>query len=108
MRWRWKWKNTFLQLIIPTFAAKMFSPKQGNRLVEQYTKEFHELTICNQAKEYKAQVNTCFNDGFQMEIQLEMVVAHTNTIEDVYQLAIKSKVKRWSSLIKQEVNLQVQ
>ena len=43
-----------------------------------------------------------------MEIQLEMVVAHTNTIEDVYQLAIKSKVKRWSSLIKQEVNLQVQ
>ena len=39
--------------------------------------------------ESDAQLATRYKVGLRMEIQLEMIVTHTNTIDDVYQLALK-------------------
>ncbi|RVW85285.1 Transposon Ty3-I Gag-Pol polyprotein [Vitis vinifera] len=69
--------------------TKLFSLKQGTKSVEEYTEEFHELSIRNQVRESDAQLAAHYKAGLRMEIQLEMIVAHTYTVDDVYQLALK-------------------
>ena len=69
--------------------TKLFSLKQGIKSVEEYIEEFHELSIRNQVRESDAQLAACYKVGLQMEIQLEMIVAHTYIVDDVYQLALK-------------------
>ena len=69
--------------------TKLFSLKQGTKSVEEYTKEFHELSIQNPVRESDAQLAARFNVGLQMNIQLEMITTHTDTVDDVYQLALK-------------------
>ena len=68
--------------------TKLFSLKQGTKSVEEYTKEFHELSIQNQVQESDAQLAARYKAGLQMEIQLEMIAIHTYTVDDVYQLAL--------------------
>ncbi|RVX03295.1 Transposon Ty3-G Gag-Pol polyprotein [Vitis vinifera] len=69
--------------------TKLFSLKQGTKSVEEYTEEFHELSIRNQVRESDAQLAARYKAGLRMEIQLEMIAAHTYTVDDVYQLALK-------------------
>ena len=69
--------------------TKLFSLKQGTKFVEEYTEEFHELNIRNQVRKSDAQLAARYQVGLRMEIQLEMIVAHTYTVDDVYQLALK-------------------
>ncbi|RVW93025.1 Retrovirus-related Pol polyprotein from transposon 297 [Vitis vinifera] len=69
--------------------TKLFSLKQGTKSVEEYTEEFHELSIRNQVRESDAQLAACYKAGLRMKIQLEMIAAHTYTVDDVYQLALK-------------------
>ena len=71
--------------------TKLFSLKQCTKSIEEYTKEFHELSIQNQVRESDAQLATRYRVGLQIKIQLEMIVAHTYTVDDVYQLALKTK-----------------
>lgn len=71
--------------------TKLFSLKQGTKSVEEYTEEFHELSIRNQVRESDAQLAARYKAGLRMEIQLEMIAAHTYTVDDVYQLALKTK-----------------
>ncbi|RVX23374.1 Transposon Ty3-I Gag-Pol polyprotein [Vitis vinifera] len=71
--------------------TKLFSLKQGTKFVEEYIEEFHILSIQNRVRESDAQLATRYKVGLQMEIQLEMIVAHTYTVDDVYQLALKIK-----------------
>ena len=71
--------------------TKLFSLKQCTKSIEEYTKEFHELSIRNQVRESDAQLATRYRVGLQIKIQLEMIVAHTYTVDDVYQLALKTK-----------------
>uniref|UniRef100_F6H4H5 CCHC-type domain-containing protein n=1 Tax=Vitis vinifera TaxID=29760 RepID=F6H4H5_VITVI len=71
--------------------TKLFSLKQGTKFVEEYIEEFHELSIQNRVRESDAQLATRYKVGLRMEIQLEMIVAHTYTVDDVYQLALKIK-----------------
>ena len=67
----------------------MFSLRRGTKSVQEYMKEFHELSIRNQVQESDAQLAAHYKVGLQMEIQLEMIAAHTYTMDDVYQLALK-------------------
>ncbi|RVW45061.1 Transposon Ty3-I Gag-Pol polyprotein [Vitis vinifera] len=69
--------------------TKLFSLKQGTKSVEEYTEEFHELSIRNQVQESDPQLAARYKAGLRMEIQLEMIAAHTYTVDDVYQLALK-------------------
>ena len=69
--------------------AKLFSLKQGTKSNEEYTKEFHELSIQNQAQESDAQLATYYKARLQMEIQLEKIAIHTYIVDDVYQLGLK-------------------
>ncbi|RVW97795.1 Retrovirus-related Pol polyprotein from transposon 297 [Vitis vinifera] len=69
--------------------TKLFSLKQGTKSVEEYIEEFHELSIRNQVRESDAQLAARYKAGLRMEIQLEMIAAHTYTVDDVYQLALK-------------------
>ena len=69
--------------------TKLFSLKQGTKSVEEYTEEFHELSIRNQVRESDAQLAARYKAGLRMEIQLEMIAAHTYIVDDVYQLALK-------------------
>ena len=69
--------------------TKLFSLKQGTKSVEEYTEEFHELSIRNQVRESDAQLAARYKAGLRMKIQLEMIAAHTYTVDDVYQLALK-------------------
>ena len=69
--------------------TKLFSFKQGTKSVEEYTEEFHELSIRNQVRESNAQLAARYKAGLRMKIQLAMIVAHTYTVDDVYQLALK-------------------
>ncbi|WJZ83015.1 hypothetical protein VitviT2T_002731 [Vitis vinifera] len=69
--------------------TKLFSLKQGTKSVEEYIEEFHELSIRNQVGESDAQLAARYKAGLRMEIQLEMTTAHTYTLYDVYQLALK-------------------
>ncbi|RVW75570.1 Transposon Ty3-G Gag-Pol polyprotein [Vitis vinifera] len=69
--------------------TKLFSLKQGTKSVEEYTEEFHELSIRNQVRESDTQLVARYKAGLRMEIQLEMIAAHTYTVDDVYQLALK-------------------
>ncbi|RVW47624.1 Transposon Ty3-I Gag-Pol polyprotein [Vitis vinifera] len=69
--------------------TKLFSLKQGTKSVEEYTEEFHELSIRNQVRESDAQLAARYKARLRMEIQLEMIAAHTYTVDDVYQLALK-------------------
>ena len=71
--------------------TKLFSLKQCTKSIEEYTKEFHELSIQNQVRESDAQLATRYRVGLQIKIQLEMIVAHTYTVDNVYQLALKTK-----------------
>ena len=71
--------------------TKLFSLKQCTKSIEEYTKEFHELSIRNQVRESDAQLATRYRVGLQIKIQLEMIVAHTYTVDNVYQLALKTK-----------------
>ena len=79
--------------------TKLISLKQDTKFVEEYTEEFHELSIRNQVRESDAQLAACYKVGLQMDIQLEMIVAHTYTVDDVYQLALKIEegLKFWAS-----------
>ena len=56
--------------------TKLFSLKQGTKSVEEYTEEFHELSIRNQVRESDAQLAARYKAGLRMEIQLEMIAAH--------------------------------
>ena len=69
--------------------AKLFSLKQNTKLVEEYTEEFHELSIQNQVWESDAQLAANYKGGLRMEIPLEVITAHTYTMGDDYQLALK-------------------
>ena len=69
--------------------TKLFSLKQGTKSVKEYTKEFHELNIWNQVWESDAQLATRYKARLRMEIQLETIAAHTYTVDDMYQLALK-------------------
>ena len=69
--------------------TKLFSLKQGTKSVKEYTEEFHELSIRNQVRESDAQLAAHYKAGLRMKIQLEMIAAHTYTVYDVYQLALK-------------------
>ena len=69
--------------------TKLFSLKQDTEFVAEYTEEFHELSIRNQVQESDAQLAARYKAGLRMNIQLQMIVAHTYTVDDVYQLALK-------------------
>ncbi|RVW77677.1 Retrovirus-related Pol polyprotein from transposon 297 [Vitis vinifera] len=69
--------------------TKLFSLKQGTKSIEEYTEEFHELSIRNQVRESDAQLAARYKARLRMEIQLEMIAADTYTVDDVYQLALK-------------------
>ena len=85
-----KMKKHFLRIDYEQLMySKLFSLKQGIKLVEEYMEEFHELSIRNQVQESDAQLAAHYKVGLQMEIQLEMIAAHTYTMDDVYQLALK-------------------
>ena len=60
--------------------TKLFSHKQGTKSIEEYTKEFHELSIQNQVRESDAQLVA----RYKARLQLEMIVACTYTVNDVY------------------------
>ena len=40
-------------------------------------------------RESEAQLTTLYNTRLQMDIQLKWIIAHTYTMDDVYQLALK-------------------
>ena len=69
--------------------TKFISLKQDTKYVEEYTKEFHELSIQNQVWESDAQITAHYKVELRMDIQLEMIVAHTYNMDNVYQLAPK-------------------
>ena len=56
--------------------TKLFSLKQGTKSVEEYTKEFHELSIQNQVQESDAQLAARYKAGLQMEIQRDDSYTH--------------------------------
>ena len=60
--------------------TKLFSLKQDTKSVEEYTEEFHELSIQNQVRESDAQLVARYKVGLRMDIQLEMIVTHTYTV----------------------------
>ena len=64
-------------------------------------------------RESEAQSATRYKSRLQMEIQLEMIAAHTCTIDDVYQLVLKiegglkfrvsrSKFTNWEHFLQQD------
>ena len=56
-----KMKEHFLLTNYKQFMyKKLFSLKQSTKSVEEYTKEFHELSIRNQVRESDAQLATCY------------------------------------------------
>ena len=79
--------------------TKLFSLKQDTKSIEEYTEEFHELSIRNQVQESDAQIAARYKAELRMDIQLEMIAAHTYTMDDVYQLALKIEegLKYWAS-----------
>ena len=85
-----KMKEHFLQTAYEQpMYTKLLSLKQDTKSVEEYTEEFHELSIQNQVRESDAQLAARYKAGLQMDIQLEMIATHTYTVDDVYQLARK-------------------
>ena len=48
-------------------------------------------------QESDAQLAARYKVGLRMEIQLEMIAAHTYTVDDVYQLALKFRVSKHPS-----------
>ena len=64
--------------------TKLFSHKQGTKSIEEYTKEFHELSIQNQVRESDAQLVA----RYKARLQLEMIATHSYTVNDIYQLAL--------------------
>ncbi|RVX17088.1 Transposon Ty3-I Gag-Pol polyprotein [Vitis vinifera] len=85
-----KMKEHFLPIIMNNLCiTNLFSLKQVTKSVEEYTEEFHELSIRNQVRESDSQLAIRYKAGLRMEIQLEMIAAHTYTVDDIYQLALK-------------------
>ena len=59
-----KMKERFLPIDYEQLMyTKLFSPKQVTKFVEEYTKEFHELSIQNQVRESDAQLATRYKAG---------------------------------------------
>ncbi|RVW54072.1 Transposon Ty3-I Gag-Pol polyprotein [Vitis vinifera] len=71
--------------------TKLFSLKQGTKSVEEYTEEFHELSIRNQVRESDAQLAARYKAGLRMEIQLEMIAAQPKKVLTMCQFENESK-----------------
>ena len=69
--------------------TKLFSIKQDRKSIEEYIAKLHELSIQNQVWESDSQLTTCYKAKLQTTIQLEIIVAHYYSMDDVYQLALK-------------------
>ena len=69
--------------------TKLFSLKQGTKSIEEYIEELCKLNIQNQVKESDVQLVAHYKVGLWIEIQLEMIVAHTCIVDNVYQLVLK-------------------
>ena len=84
-----KMKEYFLPIDYELMYTNLFSLKQDTKSIEEYRKEFHELSIQNQVRESNAQLAAHYKVGLRMDIQLGMIVAHIYTVDDVYQLVLK-------------------
>lgn len=73
-----------------TMYLKMIKHQQDNKTVQDYTEEFINITIHSNKV-------ALYHGGLQCEIQKEMIVARTGTMDETYQIAEESLKPRSES-----------
>lgn len=85
-----KMKDRFLPINYEqAFYTNMLTVKQGDKSIEEHMEEFYKLTIRNQIRDGEAQLAARYKAGLRINIQLQMAATRTQTLDDMYQFALK-------------------